>query len=131
MLVYLVFIHSLMLITLFSLLEQSWSLVATVLFIGTSFIYYCRQQLWVDNASAIIRLERDSEQRWYLLSKGEQEMPPLKLVNCVVIPSLVMLTFHDESFWRNKTVTLVNDAVDDELFRQLRVYCRNPKTFQE
>jgi hypothetical protein len=51
------------------------------------------------------------------------------LTSCFVAPKLVLLHFSGERFWKRKTITVCSGSVDVELFRQLRVYCRDPKTF--
>jgi len=131
LLCYLVLAHSVMLATLVSLLAMSgWSLLAFVL-LSISFIYYCRQTQWLMNARMRVRLERDSDKKWYLTTHHGELSQPLQLKSCVVLASIVLLRFSKQGDNKERSIVLVDDAVDAHLFRQLRVYCLNPATFQQ
>ena len=127
---YLFLLHSLMLATVFSLLGLSYGTIFLALILVVSFICYCQQYQWLKSNRSVRKLQRDAEDKWYLVFQGGEMSSPLQLKNCVVTPFVVILSFHTNYFWQSKTITLLFDAVDAELFRQLRVYCRNPKTFQ-
>ncbi|MFW5450790.1 MAG: protein YgfX [Methylophagaceae bacterium] len=131
LLIYLVLIHMLMLVTLISLLALSWwSLVVTIL-LGVSFIYCCQQQQWLKSTKSIIKIERTINQQWSLLFLDNSQSSDLMLIKSLVTPQLVILYFKGSTWWNTRSVTIIADAVDAELFRQLRVYCRDPKTFQQ
>jgi hypothetical protein len=128
-LTYLIAIHSIMLLTLLSLLELSVVALLTTIILLASFIYYCRQHQWLGSDAAVVGLERDAKQHWYLESKNGKRTSALQLRSCFVTPSLLILNFKGDSIWPYKTVTLFVDALETEKFRKLRVYCRHPKTF--
>lgn len=128
-LMYLIAVHSMMMLTLLSLLELSVVTPLTMIILLASFIYYCRQHQWLESDAALIGLERDAKQQWYLESKNGNRTQALQLRSCFATPSLLILNFKGDSIWTYKTVTLFVDALEAEKFRKLRVYCRHPKTF--
>lgn len=131
LLVYLIFIHSLMLVTLLSLLTITWwSLFATIILL-TSFIYYAQRYQWLKAKRSLIGVEYHEDNGWSLHYSDESTKYGLNLVSSFVTPQLVMLYFNHRFFWQGDVVTIIDDAVDAELFRQLRVYLRSPKTFQQ
>lgn len=58
-------------------------------------------------------------------------MAPLELKSAVVIGHGAILYFKTKNRLLDKAVIICADAVDSKLYRQLRVYCRYPKTFQK
>lgn len=126
---YLIAVHSVMMLTLLSLLELSVFAPLTMITLSASFIYYCRQHQWLESDATIVSLERDAKQKWYLESKNGKRTQALHFYSCYITPSLLILNFKGDSFWSYKTVVLVVDALEAEKFRKLRVYCRHPKTF--
>ncbi len=131
LLVYLALTHTLMLVTLISLLALSWwSLVVTIL-VGMSFIHYCQRQQWLKSTKSIIKIERMANKQWSLLFWDNSQSSGLILTKSFVTSQLVILYFKGPTWWSTHSVTIMTDAVDAELLRQLRVYCRDPKTFQQ
>ena len=130
-LMYLILLHSVAFLILLSLLGLSLSTLLLIPILAVSFIYYCGQYQWLNFDSAIINLERDESKQWYLISKIGSRTQAYQLQSCFVTPSLLMLQLKKDSIWSYKTVTLFSDAVDSELLRQLRVYCKHSKTFYE
>ncbi|NOQ81430.1 MAG: hypothetical protein GQ548_02730 [Methylophaga sp.] len=128
---YLIVTHILMLVTSLSLQIISVWIVLVVSLILLSFVYYCQKYQWLNSSRAIIRLDRDSDERWHLFYSNNSQRTKLILTNSVVTPYLAILTFQDVKAWKATTVTILNDAVEASMFRQLRVYCRDPKTFQK
>lgn len=128
---YLIVTHILMLVTSLSLQIISVWIVLVVSLILLSFVYYCQNYQWLKSSRSIIRLERDSDNLWHLFYSNNSQRDKLILTNSVVIPYLAILTFQDTRAWKSITVTIFNDAVEANMFRQLRVYCRDPKTFQK
>ena len=121
---YLLLIHGLMLATLLSLIEISWwSLLAFVLTV-LNYRYFYQQ------TNAISKIERDADNNWYCHYRNGKVLESLRLTNSVVTPIFVILYFKGNSIWQRSTIIMA-DAVDAELFRQLRVNCRDPKTFQK
>jgi len=128
---YLLLIHGLMLVMVVNLpLSAAWS-VLVVLLILASCVYYCRQYQWLNGSSAIIKIERDNNDQWILYDRAGKQYSTQSLNSSFVISKVVILHFNSSSLWQNKSVLIVDDSVDQTLFRQLRVYCRNPKTFQQ
>ena len=123
--IYLVIIHSLMLVTLLSLLANSWWALLTIVFMVLSFVYFYGQ------TQSLIKLERDVDNGWYCYYQNNKLRSALRLTSSIVTSSLVMLYFNGNNYWQRYSVIIMVDAVDAELFRQLRVYCRDPKTFQK
>ena len=123
--IYLVIIHSLMLVTLLSLFANSWWALLIIVFMVLSFVYFYGQ------TQSIIKLERDADNRWYCYYQNNKLRSALRLTSSIVTSPLVMLYFNGNNYWQRYSVIIMVDAVDAELFRQLRVYCRDPKTFQK
>jgi len=120
-----------MTVMLLSLLTQLvWLMIATCLII-ISFIFYCRQYQWWRNNKAITQVSRDSHQQWLLYSQSTLRYSQLDLCSCVVTIYGVILYFKGQRFWQRYSLLIMADSVDDEAFRQLRVYCRSPKTFKD
>jgi hypothetical protein len=131
LLAYLILIHSLLLVTLLSLLGTSWwSLFSTVLLIA-SFIYYARQHQWLKAKRSLVSVKCNDDKCWLLSYSDESQKSGLNLASSFVTPQLVMLYFKGRYFWQRRSVTVMPDAVDAELFWQLRVYLRTSKTFQQ
>lgn len=128
---YLIIIHTMVLITLVSLLESVWLLLFATMIIVTSFIFYCQRYHCLKSGRVITRIERDNKGAWQLFYSGDTIEQELYLKHCMVTPKLVILNFLGTRPWNGKSVTIVADAVDAESFRQLRVHLRNPKTFQQ
>jgi hypothetical protein len=118
-----------MFVTLVSLLGASiWTLVISLMMV-TSFIYSCHKYQWFDNHNAIINIERNLDNQWTLFDLNGVQQSNLELISSVVTQQCVMLNFASSTSWKKKTVTIMSDSVDAECFRQLRVYCREAKTF--
>jgi len=131
LLIVLIVVHSVMLVTLLSLLGASiWSILASVMMV-TSFLYYCRQYQWLKSNSAITSVDRNNDGKWTLRHKLGVHSDDLILTNCFVTQKLVILNFKSWVFWSSKSITIMSDSVDAEYFRQLRVYCRQANTFQK
>lgn len=129
LLLYFILIHAVMVITVFSLLGvSSWSMM-TLMLLLFSFAYHCFRHQWLKSGQAIIGLERGEKNQWRCVFQDGKRSQFLQLKSCFVSSALVMLTFRSQQLGRRKTVTLLADATDPELLRQLRVYCRHPKTF--
>jgi len=130
LLVYLLAIHVTMLATALSLLGSPiWSAL-TIVFMVCSFIYYCKKNQWLKSNKAIIRIERDIDGKWHLFYQATTHSKPLTLSHCVVTQQCIILYFNRSRFYK-ETITIMSDSVDAERLRQLRVYCRDPKTFQQ
>lgn len=129
LLIYLILIHGLMLVMLAVLLPNIGLLFLAVIFLSTSFIYYCQCYQWLESHRAVIKIQRDNERRWMLFYSGNAVPEKFNLKHCVVTPKCVILYFSGGSFWDAPSITILVDASDSELFRQLRVYLRDPKTF--
>lgn len=126
LLLYLMIIHSVMLVTLLNLFAISWWSFTAILVIAISFIYFYKQ------SQQLIKIERDAGDGWHGHYRDGSSRSLLGLSSSVVIPQLVILYFSGRRFWqRSYAITILADAVDAELFRQLRLYCRDPKTFQQ
>lgn len=111
------------------LLPNIWSSFIAVAIISTSFIYYCGRYQWLKNGRAITKIERNAKQQWTLFYSDNTSQGKQVLKHCVVTSKLIILYFSKSSHWRDTSITILEDAVDVELFRQLRVYLRDPKTF--
>jgi hypothetical protein len=84
-----------------------------------------------DNGRCNVRkLIRSGDETWTIYFGDGRCAKDLVLQQCVVIPQLVILYFRTTQFWKPQSVYITADQVDSELFRQLRVYCREPNTFQ-
>lgn len=122
---YLVLIHSVMLVTLLSLMAISWwSLLIIVTTLLSYTYFYKKTQL-------LINIERDADDNWSCHYQNGFAREKLRLTSSIVNPIFVMLNFKGNGIWRRPSVIIMADAVDIELFRQLRVFCRDPKTFHK
>lgn len=120
---YLVCIHGLMLVTLLSLIEILWwSLLILVMMLSCSYFY--RQ------VNSVSKLERDVDNNWCCYYKNGNVLENLRLTSCVVTPIFIILYFNGHAIRQHSNI-IIADAVDAKLFRQLRVFCRDPKTFQK
>jgi hypothetical protein len=120
-----------MLVTLLSLLEIFWwSLFASAILL-TSFIYYAQQHQWLRPRKSVVSINYQADKGWSLHYSDWSVKTGLSLTSSFVTPQLVILYFNDRYFWQRDVITIMDDAVDAQLFRQLRVYLRAPKTFQE
>ncbi|HDY84922.1 hypothetical protein LCGC14_1039380 [marine sediment metagenome] len=131
LLIYLIVVHSVMLTTLLSLLAISWCWGLASILVLVSLIYYLRQHQWLKSKRSLMSIDYDVDKGWLLNYSDGWQKSGLKLMGCFVTPHLVMLYFNRRYFWQSDVVTIINDAVDAELFRQLRVYLKSPKTFQQ
>tara|TARA_R110002050_G_scaffold9504_2_gene33480 strand:+ start:53494 stop:53994 length:501 start_codon:yes stop_codon:yes gene_type:complete len=131
LLAYLIAIHCLMFVTIFSLLAFTcWSLLAAIILI-ISFIYYAQQYQWLRAKKSLVSVAHNAGKGWSLNYSDQSHKTGLSLESSLVTPQLIILYFNRCYFWHSDVVTLIDDAVDVELFRQLRVYLRTPKTFQQ
>jgi len=107
-----------------------WDGLAVISMIG-SFLYYCWQQQWLGRDNRMTTLERDADNNWTIHSHHGDTVATLKLKNCVESSFLIILVFRSTLSWRTYSLTVMADAVDAELYRKLRLFCRDPKTFQQ
>lgn len=122
---YLLLIHGLMLATLLSLIEISWWSLLVFLLTVLSYRSFHKK------TNAISKIERDADNNnWHCHYRNENVQESLRLTSSVVTPIFVILYFKDNTIWQRSTIVMA-DAVDAELFRQLRVFCRDPKAFQK
>ena len=131
LLIYFVVLHVLMLVTMLSLLGVSWWSVLIFIMIMLSGIYYCRQYQWLNSHQALNQIERDARDKWSLCFQDGKQHSALTLTRSFITPHVVIMYFNKSHFWQRYAVTIVADAVEGEVFRQLRVYLRDPKTFQK
>lgn len=129
LLCYLILIHGLTLVMVVVLLANTWLSFIAVTLISTSFIYYCQCYQWLESDRSIVKVGRDTRGRWTLFYADNTLQEKLNLTHCVVTSKAVILYFSAASFWGAPSITILADASDSELFRQLRVYLRDPKTF--
>ena len=129
LLCYLILIHGLTLTVVLALLANIWLSFIAVILISTSFIYYCQSYQWLKSNRSIVKVGRDTRGRWTLFYADNTLQQKLNLTHCVVTSKGVMLYFSGTVFWNAPSITILADAIDAELFRQLRVYLRAPKTF--
>ena len=129
--IYLIVIHTVMLITVFAVVDFLPGLLLAVAII-ISFIMSCRRYNWLaGKGDACIKIERDATGLWgFIFDDGEVQLD-LVLQNSVVTSQFVLLNFERRRWWKSCSITIMSDAVECELFRQLRVYCRDPNTFQQ
>jgi membrane-bound toxin of toxin-antitoxin system len=129
LLFYLGFIHSVMLITLLHLaISLVWFALGTVILLF-SFIYSCRQYQWLKNAIAVNYVKRDENGLWQLDYINGKTQSALKLQRSFVSVNLVIIHLKSSTRWRCLSIVILSDAVDKNLFRQLRVYLKDPKIF--
>ena len=132
LLTYLCLLHGVMALTVLAM--PIYWLVRVTLFILciASLWFYYHQHALQTSSYKLVKAERDDTGLWHL-SYGNGELHlSLTLKRCIVISELVILYFEGQRFWHSpSSVWITADSADDELFRQLRVYCRDPKTFQK
>lgn len=129
--IYLISIHLLALLVAMTLsLHLIWQL-SLVLLVLLSFAYYFLRYINTGSGNFICRLDRDADDNWHLHFSDGSRRGPVNLTHCVVTTLATILYFKADNDLRQHKVFISNDAVDEELFRQLRVYCRDVKTFQQ
>ncbi|MBE0439254.1 MAG: hypothetical protein IBX57_05670 [Gammaproteobacteria bacterium] len=129
--IYLLALHLIMLISVLSVVHHLIAMFAIVVLVGCSFIYYLRRYYFLTDAISPSKLSRDSDTNWVISYSSNTISEPLMLASSYVSQYCVILYFKGAGFWSEKAVVIMSDAVDGELFRQLRVYCRDPNTFQK
>jgi hypothetical protein len=95
-----------------------------------SFLFYYRAHYLLTGRCNVRKLIRSGDETWTIYYGDGRCVKERVLQQCVVIPQLVILYFKTTPIWKTRSVYITADQVDSELFRQLRVYCREPKTFQ-
>ncbi len=128
---YLLTIHLIVLVSVLSVLDHLVAMIGIIALISCSFIYYLRRYYLLTHAKSCSRLSRDSDNNWLITYGSNKTCQPLMLLSSYVSQYCVILYFKGESYWSKYSALIMSDAVDGELFRQLRVYCRDPKTFQK
>ena len=128
---YLIILHSVLLITMINVLPNVWAITLMAMTLLLSFIYYCRQYYWLKNPRALANVECNITAKWKLTYFDGSSQKDLVLRSCLVTPQWVILRFVGSSYWRGGSVIIKADTVDVELFRRLRVYLKDPKTFQQ
>ncbi len=93
--------------------------------------FYYQQYYRQTGSHKVLKIERDSAGLWHLLYGNQRRYGALRLHRCLVMPELVILYFDSQGFRPPQAVWITAEEVDRELFRQLRVYCRNPKIVQQ
>ena len=132
LLTYLCLLHGVMVITVLAM-PIGW-LVRVTLFILclASLWFYYHQYTLQTSRYKLVKVERDNTGLWHLSYGDGAQHLSLNLKRCIVISSLVILYFEGQQFWQcSASAWITGDSADEELFRQLRVYCRDPKTFQQ
>lgn len=126
---YIVAVHSVMLITLFCLPINMSLLVLGAVSLQISFVYFCSQNQWLINKAAINKIERNETGLWSITFQNDEKQVGLKLINSFVTTNLIIMSLKNDSWWSRLPIVIFADAVDKNIFRQLRVYLRDPKTF--
>jgi len=128
LLIYLILLHSLIAITIVLTPLHGVITGALLLVCLFSFRFYYQQFYLQTGRHKLVKLARNSENLWYLFYGDQRQDGALYLTRCLVMPELVILYFKRQRCWQCQAVWITADSVDSELFRQLRVYCRDPKT---
>lgn len=124
-------IHSLAIwVTFFSGLASVYQLVI-VLFCLLSFCYYAYCYFDIGSRCFAQKLQRDQLGLWTIVKGDGNAEKALQLKSSVVGQYCAILYFQRPHSLLEKAVFICADAVDYELYRQLRVYCRDPMTFQQ
>lgn len=127
--IYLLTLHLLMLVSVLSLLNHLLEITVVIVFMSCSLFYYLQRYYFLAHAKSLSTLHRDSDNNWGIIYSSNNASKPLLLTSSYVSQYCVILYFNGAGFWSKHSVFIMADAVDGELFRQLRVYCRDPKTF--
>ena len=128
---YLVVIHSLAIwVTFFSGLASVYQLVI-VLFCLLSFCYYAYCFFDIGSRCFTQRVQRDELGLLTIVKGDGNAEKALRLKSTVVGQYFTILYFQRSHSLLETAVFICADAVDHELYRQLRVYCRDPMTFQQ
>ena len=126
---YLVLIHVVMLLTVVSLpITIGWSAMA-VGALALSFVGTSRRHQWLRGSSIKTQISRDERGLWYLNTVKGEKQSSLMLYASFVTANLVIMRLKNDNYWCRISIVIVSDAVDKNLFRQLRVYLRDPKIF--
>ena len=107
-----------------------YQLLMILMVIASAYYYGCCYFIR-QSSLAINRIKRTVEGDWSIHYGDDQKSEVLQLKGSYVSTVVVILHFRRTNFCPCKSVVVMFDAVDQDLFRQLRVYCRDPKTFQK
>jgi len=129
LLFYLGFIHTVMLITLLNLAISSVWLVLGISLLVFSFIYSCREYQWLKSSKVVSDIKRDENGLWQIEYLNGKIQAELKLQHSFVSVNLVILHLKSSSRWKCLPIVILSDAAEKNLFRQLRVYLKDPKIF--
>lgn len=127
---YLMVIHGLFLTSIALMpITRHWQNLLFVILI-LSFIHYYQSHYKKTGRNTVSQLMLS--EGWWSVDFGDgSRVEDLSLRQSFVQPSLVILYFKPSSGWRTTPVYLLADQVDAKQLRQLRVYCRVPKTYQQ
>ena len=131
LLAYLLLVHSAMIIIIPSLLGVSWWSLIITLIVMVDFAYYAQQHQWLKARKSVVSIDYHVNNDWSLRYLDRTEKLDLKLTSSFVTPHLVILYFNQSYVWQRKVITILDDAVDERVFREVCVYLRSPNTFQQ
>ncbi len=127
---YFIVIHAVMMLTIFSLpIGIDWSATA-IGALSLSFVCTSRRHQWLRGTLIKTQILRDESGLWHLDAAKGKKQSALTIDASFVTTHLVIIYLKNDSRWRRLSITIFADAVDKDLFRQLRVYLRDPKVFQ-
>ena len=126
---YLIVIHAVMMLTIFSLPIGIGWLVLGAGALVLSFVCISRRHQWLRSSPVNTQISRDESGLWQLDAANGNKPSALTIDASFVTANVVIIYMKNDSHWRRLSITILADAVDKELFRQLRVYLRDPKVF--
>ncbi len=128
---YLLLWHLIIALSIVSLtLATVWKLLA-LSFITVSLCFYYQRYFARNSPSRVNEVHCTANGDWHLHFASKRVVSGLILNRCVVTRLLVILYFDSPYVWQKHSVLIVRDSVDDALFKQLRVYCRDPNVFRQ
>jgi len=128
---YFLLVYLMMTLTLVILFADVILLMAfIVISMAISLILQLQKYGWLNRGHAI-KMLICNEGIWTVNYFDGSSLAELELKSSYVSPLITLIHLKIKGKWRKITVVILSDAVDSELFRQLRVMLRDPKTFQK
>jgi hypothetical protein len=106
------------------------SVVFTVIVI-MSFLYNCRRYHWLNNPNAVSGVMKNDKDMWQINGKAKIKNIHYSLEGSFVSRLMLILYFKKENQRGKISVVIPWDSIERQAFRQLTIFLKDPKTFQE
>ncbi len=98
--------------------------IGVILLLGSSLAYTLRRYAWLQSAQSVVSLLLTDKNTCQACLLSNDCLDCRIDASTFVAPYLTVLSLKTNHFFRRRTVVILPDSVDQELFRQLRVWLR-------